>query len=71
MGMTASAVASYFGAGTATSVGAAAAATVASAAVQSAKEQCPHAVFIAASDRLGLETLRHQLLNLVHYATGG
>jgi GTP-binding protein HflX len=40
-------------------------------AIELAKEQYPQAVFIAASDRLGLETLRHQLLNLVHYATGG
>lgn len=41
-----------------------------SEAIEQAKEQCPHAVFISAHDRLGLETFRQQLLNLVRYATG-
>lgn len=34
-----------------------------------AQEEFPQAVFISASDRLGLETLRQRLLQLVHYAT--
>jgi GTP-binding protein HflX len=33
-----------------------------------AKEEFPQAVFISASDRLGLETLRQRLGQLVHYA---
>jgi len=33
-----------------------------------AKEQYPSALFISATERLGLETLRHRLLQLVHYA---
>lgn len=33
-----------------------------------AKEEHPQALFISASDRLGLETLRHRLGQLVHYA---
>jgi len=41
-----------------------------SEAIELAKAQCPHAVFISAHDRLGLETFRQQLLNLVRYATG-
>ncbi len=35
-----------------------------------AQEEHPNAVFVSASDRLGLETLRHQLGQLVHYALG-
>jgi GTPase len=34
-----------------------------------AQEEFPQAVFISASDRLGLETLRQRLAQLVHYAT--
>lgn len=34
-----------------------------------AQEEFPQAVFISASDRLGLETLRHRLMQLVCYAT--
>lgn len=34
-----------------------------------AKEEFPLAVFISASDRLGLETLRGRLAQLIHYAT--
>ena len=34
-----------------------------------AQEEFPHAVFISASDRLGLETLRQRLIQLVRYAT--
>jgi GTP-binding protein HflX len=34
-----------------------------------AKEEFPQAVFISAGDRLGLETLRQHLAQLVHYAT--
>ncbi|XGV89289.2 MAG: GTPase HflX [Limnothrix sp. BL-A-16] len=41
-----------------------------SEAIEQAKAECPHGVFISAGDRLGLETLRQQLLNLVRYATG-
>ncbi|MBD1932969.1 GTPase HflX [Funiculus sociatus] len=33
-----------------------------------AKEEFPQGVFISASDRLGLETLRHRISQLVHYA---
>ena len=33
-----------------------------------AKEEHPQALFISASERLGLETLRHRLGQLVHYA---
>jgi GTP-binding protein HflX len=33
-----------------------------------AQEEYPQAIFISASDRLGLETLRHKLGQLVHYA---
>ena len=33
-----------------------------------AQEEFPHAVFISASERLGLETLRQKLAQLVHYA---
>ncbi|MBD2022208.1 GTPase HflX, partial [Leptolyngbya sp. FACHB-36] len=33
-----------------------------------AKEEFPQAVFVSASDRLGLETLRRKLGQLVHYA---
>lgn len=33
-----------------------------------AKEEFPQAVFISASDRCGLETLRQRLVQLVHYA---
>jgi GTP-binding protein HflX len=33
-----------------------------------AQEEFPQAVFISAGDRLGLETLRHRLAQLVHYA---
>lgn len=33
-----------------------------------AKEEYPQAVFISANDRLGLETLRQRLAQLVHYA---
>jgi GTP-binding protein HflX len=33
-----------------------------------AKENYPNALFISATERLGLDTLRHQLLQLVHYA---
>jgi GTP-binding protein HflX len=33
-----------------------------------AQEEYPQAVFISASDRLGLETLRRKLGQLVHYA---
>jgi GTP-binding protein HflX len=33
-----------------------------------AQEEHPQAVFISATDRLGLETLRHRLGQLVHYA---
>ena len=33
-----------------------------------AQEEFPHAVFISASERLGLETLRQRLINLVRYA---
>jgi GTP-binding protein HflX len=33
-----------------------------------AQEEHPHAVFISASDRLGLETLRQRLAQLVHYS---
>lgn len=33
-----------------------------------AKEEHPQAVFVSASDRLGLETLRRRLAQLVHYA---
>jgi len=36
-----------------------------------AKEEFPLAVFISASERLGLETLRHRLGELVRYATSG
>jgi GTP-binding protein HflX len=35
-----------------------------------AKEEHPNAVFVSASDRLGLETLRHKIGQLVHYALG-
>jgi GTP-binding protein HflX len=38
------------------------------AALETAKETFPQAAFISAGDRLGLETLRHRLLQLVHYA---
>jgi GTPase len=34
-----------------------------------AQEEFPQAIFISASDRLGLETLRQRLVQLVHYAT--
>lgn len=34
-----------------------------------AREEFPHAVFISASDRMGIDTLRHKLLELIHYAT--
>lgn len=34
-----------------------------------AQEEFPQALFISASERLGLETLRQRLLQLVHYAT--
>jgi GTP-binding protein HflX len=33
-----------------------------------AREEFPHGVFISASERLGLETLRQKLAQLVHYA---
>jgi GTP-binding protein HflX len=33
-----------------------------------AQEEYPQAVFISASDRLGLETLRRKLAQLVRYA---
>lgn len=33
-----------------------------------AQEEYPHALFISATERLGLETLRHRLLQLVDYA---
>jgi GTP-binding protein HflX len=33
-----------------------------------AKDNYPNALFISATERLGLETLRHRLLQLVHYA---
>lgn len=33
-----------------------------------AREEFPQAVFISASERLGLDTLRHKLAQLVHYA---
>jgi GTP-binding protein HflX len=33
-----------------------------------AREEFPQAIFISASDRLGLETLRQHLVKLVHYA---
>ncbi|MBF2028991.1 MAG: GTPase HflX [Oscillatoriales cyanobacterium C42_A2020_001] len=36
-----------------------------------AQEEFPQAVFISASDRLGLETLRRRLGQLVHYAMSG
>lgn len=34
-----------------------------------AREEFPLAIFISASDRLGLETLRHRLAQLINYAT--
>jgi GTPase len=33
-----------------------------------AQEEFPQAIFISASDRLGLETLRQRLMQLIHYA---
>ena len=42
-----------------------------SATLAKAKEEFPLALFISASDRLGLETLRQKLLQLVDYAGGG
>ncbi|NJL49353.1 MAG: GTPase HflX [Leptolyngbyaceae cyanobacterium SM2_5_2] len=33
-----------------------------------AQEEYPHALFISATERLGLETLRHRLLQLIDYA---
>ncbi len=33
-----------------------------------AREEYPQAIFISASERLGLETLRHKLAQLIHYA---
>ncbi len=35
-----------------------------------AREEFPQAIYLSASKRLGLETLRHKLGQLVHYATG-
>lgn len=40
---------------------------VSSDALAIAKDEYPNAVFISASDRLGLETLRKRLMQLVHY----
>jgi GTP-binding protein HflX len=36
--------------------------------LQLAQQEYPQAVFISARDRLGLETLRHRLLQIAHYA---
>ncbi|MGF1567828.1 MAG: GTPase HflX [Nodosilinea sp.] len=44
---------------------------VSSEALALAQEEYPHALFISATQRLGLETLRHRLLQLVDYAVAG
>jgi GTP-binding protein HflX len=39
-----------------------------SEALATAKEEFPNAIFVSAQDRIGLETLRKQLLELASYA---
>ncbi|NJM57556.1 MAG: GTPase HflX, partial [Synechococcales cyanobacterium RU_4_20] len=39
--------------------------------LEEAKEEYPQALFVSARDRLGLETLRQRLSQLVHYAVEG